>query len=122
MSDYKARAAQRKAEEEQRRRAQPRARGRARVRVQLDETSEHYRSPLEQEIEKALTEVLKRMVPPGARAVAGWDAVSYCSPSHVRLVCSGSIPVMAYSCCLKPDHPGQCFSATKGVHFTPETR
>lgn len=115
---YKERQAKKKAEREAERRKAPPAPHRKHA---CGEGCEHYRSPLEQEIEKAISEVLKRLVPPGARAVAGWDAIHYCSPAHVRLVCSGSIPIMAYQCCLKPNHTGQCFSATKSVSFTSET-
>lgn len=115
--NYKAKLAQRKAEHEAERRKAPRPPPRPHVH---DETCEHYRSPLEQDIEKAIAEVLKKLVPQGARAVAGWDAVNYCSPSFVRLVCNGSIGILAYHCCMKPGHPGQCYSATKHTHFTPD--
>lgn len=115
--NYKAKLAQRKAEQEAERRKAPRAPRRLHV---CDEECEHYRSPLEQDISKAVAELLKKLVPKGARAVAGWDAVNYCSPAYVRLVCSGRISVMAYDCCMKPGHPGQCYSATKHTHFTPD--
>lgn len=114
---YKERQARQKAEREAERRKAPPAPPRRHV---CDEDCEHYRSPLELEIQKAIAEVLKRMVPQGARAVAGYEPVRYCSPAYVKLVCSGSIPIMAYDCCLKPNHSGQCYSATKSVHFTPE--
>ena len=118
MSGYKERQARKKAEAEAERRAHPRVRPSPHV---CAPGCEHYRSPLELEIQKAIEAVLAKMVPSGARAVAGYEAVSYCSPSYVKLVCSGSVPIMAYQCCMAPNHPGQCYSATKHVHFTPES-
>jgi hypothetical protein len=83
-------------------------------------TCERYRSPLEIEISEAIAKLLKEKVPAGARAVAGSEPYRYTTPAYVRLVCSGSIPILAYSCCMEPNHQGQCYSANKNVHFTAE--
>ncbi len=83
-------------------------------------TCEHYRSPLEVEISAAIKELLNRMVPRGQSVeVNDWSF-----GGSIRLVCGGCVPIMAYSCCLKPNHEGQCYTKVKNCHFTsdPENR
>jgi hypothetical protein len=79
-----------------------------------DETCEHHRTPLEQELSAKVAAVLKS-VPAYSRATI--EGIPWVD---VRVVCAGRTPVMAYYCCMKPGHSGRCYSASKQVHFTPE--
>lgn len=121
MTTYKERKARQKADEAKARRSESK-RAPVRPKHVCSPDCEHYVSPLEQQISDAIAEVLKKFEPPGAKAVTGWDAHQYCSPTRIKLVCSGATPIMALSCCMKPNHPGRCFSALKMVEFTPEIR
>lgn len=79
-----------------------------------DEKCEHYRTPLEQELTAKVRAILND-VPAGMRAtIEGLPWVD------VRIVCSGAVPIMALNCCLKPNHPGRCYSSNKSVEFTPD--
>jgi hypothetical protein len=78
------------------------------------ETCEHYRTPLEQELTAKVAAVLKQVPAYSRASIEGVPWVD------VRVVCAGRTPIMAYHCCLKPGHTGQCYSANKQVNFTPE--
>jgi hypothetical protein len=78
------------------------------------ESCEHYRTPLEQELSAKVAAVLKQVPAYSRASIEGVPWVD------VRVVCAGRTPIMAYHCCLKPGHTGQCYSASKQVNFTPE--
>lgn len=80
-----------------------------------DEKCEHYRTPLEQELSAKVREILKGVPAYHRASIEGVPWVD------VRVLCSGATPIMAYHCCMKPGHTGQCYSANKQVYFTPET-
>lgn len=40
----------------------------------------------------------------------------------VCVTCDGRDLDMGYNCCLSPGHDGQCYSASKRVHFDKESR
>lgn len=81
-----------------------------------DESCEHYRSPLEQELTAKVKAVVKD-IPDGNRA-----NINGCAWVDVRILCSGSSAYTAYYCILKPGHDGKCYSANKQVYFTPDIK
>ena len=76
-------------------------------------TCEHYRTPLEIELNAEVRALIKSKLPQGTRVRMGespfWE---------VRITCSGSVTDMAYACCLKPGHEGRCYCEYKSVNFT----
>jgi hypothetical protein len=79
-----------------------------------DETCEHFRTSLEKELSAKVAAVLKA-VPAGMRATM--EGVPWVD---VRIVCSGAQSISALYCCMKPNHPGRCYSSNKNVEFTPD--
>lgn len=116
MSYKDRKAAREKAEREAHKFARPPPRRAVHV---CDEKCEHYRSPLEKELTARVQAALVGVVPRGAKAVVGWEPISFRALTDVRLICDGADHLMAYDCCLKPNHEGQCYCAYKSIHFTP---
>ena len=72
-------------------------------------------SPLEVELTNEIRALLAKRLPPGSAADIG-DTPFW----RVKVRCAGSVPFMAFECCLAPGHTGRCFCNYKGVEFTPE--